>query len=219
MAAGNRQRRQIQFNIHHLPGRACTQSRISASADLSTLTCAEVLCRSAIALYRLNPLSRWTIRSRHAGLRPAAFETRTAVIKSDSSYTACKCGAARPPISNRQSHNSVFCPRSTGGQSRKQKYARQRRGPATLPCAASTKRRTAYPYRRLRTENDDREWARTALRIIFAAPVVTDGQRSQLTTNDAARASLFEYIEVPYNRVRSHSALCALSPEQYEQHG
>ena len=35
----------------------------------------------------------------------------------------------------------------------------------------------------------------------------------------AARASIFEYIEVFYNRVRRHSALDGLSPEQFEQQG
>lgn len=35
----------------------------------------------------------------------------------------------------------------------------------------------------------------------------------------AARASIFEYIEVFYNRVRRHSALGWLSPEQFEQKG
>ena len=34
-----------------------------------------------------------------------------------------------------------------------------------------------------------------------------------------ARASLFEYIEVFYNRVRRHSALNGMSPEQFEQQG
>jgi putative transposase len=34
-----------------------------------------------------------------------------------------------------------------------------------------------------------------------------------------ARASLFEYIEVFYNRVRRHSSLGGLSPEQFEQQG
>ena len=32
-----------------------------------------------------------------------------------------------------------------------------------------------------------------------------------------ARASLFEYIEAFYNRVRRHSALGYLSPVEYEQ--
>lgn len=36
---------------------------------------------------------------------------------------------------------------------------------------------------------------------------------------EAARVSIFEYIEVFYNRVRRHSALNWLSPEQYEQQG
>ena len=34
-----------------------------------------------------------------------------------------------------------------------------------------------------------------------------------------ARASIFEYIEVFYNRVRRHSTLGGLSPEQFEQQG
>jgi transposase InsO family protein len=36
-------------------------------------------------------------------------------------------------------------------------------------------------------------------------------------TRKAARTSLFEYIEVFYNRIRKHSALGYKSPEQYEQ--
>ena len=35
----------------------------------------------------------------------------------------------------------------------------------------------------------------------------------------AARASIFEYIEVFYNRVRRHSSLDGMSPEQFEQNG
>ncbi len=35
------------------------------------------------------------------------------------------------------------------------------------------------------------------------------------TTRSAARASLFEYIEVFYNRIRKHSALGYLSPAQF----
>jgi transposase InsO family protein len=34
-----------------------------------------------------------------------------------------------------------------------------------------------------------------------------------------ARASIFEYIEVFYNRVRRHSSLGGMSPEQFEQQG
>ena len=36
-------------------------------------------------------------------------------------------------------------------------------------------------------------------------------------TRDEARASVFEYIEVFYNRVRRHSTLGYLSPVEYEQ--
>jgi putative transposase len=35
-------------------------------------------------------------------------------------------------------------------------------------------------------------------------------------TREAARASIFEYIEVFYNRKRLHSALGYLSPEAFE---
>ena len=36
-------------------------------------------------------------------------------------------------------------------------------------------------------------------------------------TRDEARADLFSYIEVFYNRCRLHSALDYLSPEEYER--
>jgi transposase InsO family protein len=35
-------------------------------------------------------------------------------------------------------------------------------------------------------------------------------------TRDQARASIFEYIEVFYNRTRLHSSIGYLSPEQFE---
>lgn len=37
------------------------------------------------------------------------------------------------------------------------------------------------------------------------------------TSRDQARASIFEYVEVFYNRVRLHSSLGYVSPEQYER--
>ena len=37
------------------------------------------------------------------------------------------------------------------------------------------------------------------------------------TTREAARQSVFTYIELFYNTRRRHSALGYLSPEQYEQ--
>jgi transposase InsO family protein len=36
-------------------------------------------------------------------------------------------------------------------------------------------------------------------------------------TRDQARAELFEYLEVFYNRVRRHSSLGLLSPEEFER--
>jgi putative transposase len=41
--------------------------------------------------------------------------------------------------------------------------------------------------------------------------------RQTFRTHDEARAALFEYIEVFYNRQRRHSALGYLSPEAYER--
>ncbi len=38
-----------------------------------------------------------------------------------------------------------------------------------------------------------------------------------LVTRDQARAAIFEYLEVFYNRVRRHSALGFLSPVEYER--
>jgi putative transposase len=35
-------------------------------------------------------------------------------------------------------------------------------------------------------------------------------------SREAARASIFEYIETFYNRVRRHSTLGYVSPEEYE---
>ena len=40
---------------------------------------------------------------------------------------------------------------------------------------------------------------------------------SRYSTRQAARASIFEFIELFYNRVRRHSSLGYLSPYEYEQ--
>ena len=40
---------------------------------------------------------------------------------------------------------------------------------------------------------------------------------SRYSTRQAARASVFEFIELFYNRVRRHSSLGYLSPAEYEQ--
>lgn len=44
---------------------------------------------------------------------------------------------------------------------------------------------------------------------------VAPGQ--MFATRDQARAELFEYLEVFYNRVRLHSSLGFLSPEEFER--
>ena len=41
--------------------------------------------------------------------------------------------------------------------------------------------------------------------------------RSAWATTSEAKAAVFEYIEVFYNRIRRHSSLGNLSPEQYEE--
>jgi transposase InsO family protein len=40
---------------------------------------------------------------------------------------------------------------------------------------------------------------------------------ADFATREQARAEIFEYIEVFYNRVRRHSALGYLSPDEYER--
>jgi transposase InsO family protein len=39
----------------------------------------------------------------------------------------------------------------------------------------------------------------------------------QYRTRDEARASIFEYIEAFYNRIRRHSTLEYLTPEEFER--
>ena len=41
--------------------------------------------------------------------------------------------------------------------------------------------------------------------------------RSDWASPAAARAAVFEYIEVLYNRIRRHSSLRNVSPEQFEE--
>ena len=52
----------------------------------------------------------------------------------------------------------------------------------------------------------------------FFATLKTECVTSCFDTRQQARQIIFEYIEVWYNRLRRHSALGYLSPEQYEQH-
>lgn len=51
----------------------------------------------------------------------------------------------------------------------------------------------------------------------FFATLKTECITQRFDTRQQARQIIFEYIEVWYNRLRRHSALDYLSPEQYEQ--
>ena len=42
------------------------------------------------------------------------------------------------------------------------------------------------------------------------------GESRKFTTHDQARAAIFDYIEVLYNRQRSHAAIGYVSPEAFE---
>ena len=50
-------------------------------------------------------------------------------------------------------------------------------------------------------------WARLKVECLF---------RTTYSTHEAARAAVFRYIQVFYNRIRHHSALGYLSPDAFE---
>jgi len=58
---------------------------------------------------------------------------------------------------------------------------------------------------------------RERLQSFFATLKKERVHREDYATRSEARASVFDYIERFYNRLRRHSALGYLSPEQYEQ--
>jgi putative transposase len=62
-------------------------------------------------------------------------------------------------------------------------------------------------------------WDNAPIESFFASlkKVLVHGEN--FATREEARASLFEYIEVFYNRVRRHSSLGYLSPTAYERAG
>ena len=51
----------------------------------------------------------------------------------------------------------------------------------------------------------------------FFASLKTECVTATFATRQLARQTIFEYIEVWYNRLRRYSAVGYLSPEQYEQ--
>lgn len=60
-------------------------------------------------------------------------------------------------------------------------------------------------------------WDNAPMESFFATLKKELVHRHQYPTRDEARRSLFDYIEIFYNRVRRHSALGYLSPAQFEQ--
>jgi transposase InsO family protein len=60
-------------------------------------------------------------------------------------------------------------------------------------------------------------WDNAPMESFFATLKKELVHRHRYQTRDEARRSLFEYIEIFYNRVRRHSALGYISPAQFEQ--
>ena len=59
-------------------------------------------------------------------------------------------------------------------------------------------------------------WDNAPLESFFATLKKELVHREKYQTREEAKASLFQYIEVFYNRKRRHSALGYLSPHDYE---
>ena len=62
-------------------------------------------------------------------------------------------------------------------------------------------------------------WDNAVAESFFATLKKELVHQCEYADQEAARASIFEYIEVFYNRVRRHSSLDGMSPEQFEQNG
>jgi transposase InsO family protein len=60
-------------------------------------------------------------------------------------------------------------------------------------------------------------WDNAPVESFFASLKRELVQRVRFATREQARAAIFEWIEVWYNRERRHSALGYLSPEQFER--
>jgi transposase InsO family protein len=60
-------------------------------------------------------------------------------------------------------------------------------------------------------------WDNAVAESFFATLKKELVHQCEYADQEAARASVFEYIEVFYNRVRRHSFLGGMSPEQYEE--
>jgi len=62
-------------------------------------------------------------------------------------------------------------------------------------------------------------WDNAVAESFFATPKKELVYQTRFASQDDARVRVFEYIERFYNRVRRHSALGGVSPEQFEQRG
>jgi len=60
-------------------------------------------------------------------------------------------------------------------------------------------------------------WDNAPVESFFATLKKEEVSRQEYLTHAQAKASLFYYIEVFYNRKRRHSTLGYLSPQDYEQ--
>jgi transposase InsO family protein len=62
-------------------------------------------------------------------------------------------------------------------------------------------------------------WDNAPMESFFASLKTELIHGEDYATREEARTSIFEYVEVFYNRVRRHSALDYRSPEEYERAG
>ncbi len=60
-------------------------------------------------------------------------------------------------------------------------------------------------------------WDNAPMESFFASLKKELAHDAEFATRAEARAAVFEYIEVFYNRVRRHSALGYRSPEEFER--
>jgi transposase InsO family protein len=60
-------------------------------------------------------------------------------------------------------------------------------------------------------------WDNAPMESFFASLKKELTRGESFATREEARSSLFEYIEVFFNRVRRHSSLGYLSPAEYER--
>jgi transposase InsO family protein len=60
-------------------------------------------------------------------------------------------------------------------------------------------------------------WDNAVVESFFATLKRELAHRSSWATRDEARGDVFEYIEVFYNRIRRHTAIGSVSPEEFER--